>query len=149
MDGSGNVYFSDSVLNVVEEWNAATQQVNTLVSGLNNPSGVAVDRPGNVYFADSCNQAIKESSLGSDRSLCNIRLPPSAPVVLRVETGGANDGTPLRIHVYVSTQPTDAGFRQPCFEGYRRTEAFGGTPTCRSSQATAFDPVREAGARTG
>jgi sugar lactone lactonase YvrE len=60
VDGSGNVYFSDSVLNVVEEWNAATQQVTTLVSGLSNPSGVAVDGSGNVYFADSGNNAIKE-----------------------------------------------------------------------------------------
>jgi sugar lactone lactonase YvrE len=62
VDGSGNVYFSDSVLNVVEEWNASTQTVSTLVSGLSSPSGVAVDGSGNVYFADSGNNAIKEVS---------------------------------------------------------------------------------------
>jgi sugar lactone lactonase YvrE len=60
VDGSGNVYFSDSVLNAVQEWNATTQTVSPLVSGLNNPSGVAVDGSGNVYFADSGNNAIKE-----------------------------------------------------------------------------------------
>jgi streptogramin lyase len=60
VDGSGNVYFSDSTLNLIEEWNAATQMVTTLVSGLSSPSGVAVDGSGNVYFADSGNNAIKE-----------------------------------------------------------------------------------------
>ena len=39
----------------------STQQVTTLVStGLNTPSGVAVDGSGNVYIADTPNNAIKE-----------------------------------------------------------------------------------------
>jgi streptogramin lyase len=63
VDGTGNVYFSDSVLNLIEEWNATTQAVTTLVSsGISGPSGVAVDGSGNVYFADSGNNAIKEWS---------------------------------------------------------------------------------------
>jgi hypothetical protein len=32
VDGSGNVYFSDSGNNAIKEWSASTQQVNTLVS---------------------------------------------------------------------------------------------------------------------
>jgi len=60
VDGSGNVYFSDRALSLIEEWNATTQAVTTLVPGLSSPSGVAVDGSGNVYFADSGNNAIKE-----------------------------------------------------------------------------------------
>ncbi len=63
VDGSGNVYFSDSALGLIEEWNATTQALTTLVSsGISGPSGVAVDGSGNVYFADSGNNAIKEWS---------------------------------------------------------------------------------------
>ena len=61
MDGSGNVYIADSGNNAIKEWNAATQQVTTLVSsGLGSPSGVAVDGSGNVYFADSGINVVKE-----------------------------------------------------------------------------------------
>ena len=42
------------------EQSAASGAVTTLVSGLNNPLGVAVDGVGNVYIADSGNNAVKE-----------------------------------------------------------------------------------------
>jgi hypothetical protein len=53
VDGSGNLYFSDNMANEVEEWNAGTQMVTPLASGLNYPSAVAVDGSGNVYFSDT------------------------------------------------------------------------------------------------
>ena len=50
VDGSGNVYFSTET--TINEWHASTQQITTLVSGLDNLQGVAVDESGNVYFAN-------------------------------------------------------------------------------------------------
>jgi FtsP/CotA-like multicopper oxidase with cupredoxin domain/sugar lactone lactonase YvrE len=61
VDGSGNVYFSDSANNVIKKWTVANNTVTTLVSnGLSNPQGVALDGAGNVYFADFGNRAVKE-----------------------------------------------------------------------------------------
>jgi len=61
VDVAGNLYSSGTSNNAIQEWNALTQQVATLVStGLSSPSGVAVDGIGNVYFSDSGNNAIKE-----------------------------------------------------------------------------------------
>ena len=61
VDGAGNVYIADTDNNAIEEWNATTQTVTTLVSsGLNEPGGVAVDGAGNVYIADTGNNAIEE-----------------------------------------------------------------------------------------
>ena len=57
---SGNVYIADSGNHAIEEISAANQQLATLVSGLSNPSGVAVDGQGNVYFSDTSNNAIDE-----------------------------------------------------------------------------------------
>jgi hypothetical protein len=59
VDGSGNVYLSDSGNQAIKEWSASTQIVSTL-AGVSNPAGVAVDGSGNLYFADSGNKAIKE-----------------------------------------------------------------------------------------
>jgi sugar lactone lactonase YvrE len=61
VDGSGNVFFSDTDNGAIKEWHASTQTVSTLVSsGLNLPFGVAVDGSGNVFIADTDNGAIKE-----------------------------------------------------------------------------------------
>ena len=55
------VYIADTYNNAIEEWNATTQTVTTLVSsGLWDPEGVAVDGLGNVYFTNSSNSAIEE-----------------------------------------------------------------------------------------
>ncbi len=59
MDSAGNVYIADNYHSVIEEWNATTQRVSTLVSsGVSQPYGVAVDGSGNVYITDD--QAIEE-----------------------------------------------------------------------------------------
>ena len=60
VDASGNVYVADTGDNAIKEWNAASETVSTLVSGLKAPQGVAVDSSDNVYFSDTGNNAIKE-----------------------------------------------------------------------------------------
>jgi len=60
VDGKGNVYIADTANNAIKEWNAAAQQLSTLVSGLNGPAGVAVDAFGNVYFTDTKNNMVKK-----------------------------------------------------------------------------------------
>jgi hypothetical protein len=61
VDGSGNVFIADTRNGAIKEWSASTQVVSTLVSsGLNHPSGVAVDESGNVFIADTFNGAIEE-----------------------------------------------------------------------------------------
>jgi hypothetical protein len=53
VDAVGNVYYSMNDAGTLLKWTAATQQVSTLISGLNAPTGVAADAAGNVYFAES------------------------------------------------------------------------------------------------
>jgi hypothetical protein len=61
VDGAGNVYIADNYYGTIEEWNAASGTVSTLVSsGLNQPGGVAVDGAGNVYIADTVNWAVRK-----------------------------------------------------------------------------------------
>ena len=63
MDALGNVYFADKNNNAIEEWSVADQTVSALVStGLNKPSGVAVDGQGNLYIADTADNALKQWS---------------------------------------------------------------------------------------
>ena len=60
VDAAGNVYVADASDNSIQEWNASTQTVSTVVSaGLNDPHGLAVDASGNVYIADTNDGAIK------------------------------------------------------------------------------------------
>ena len=59
VDGQGNVYIADLVDAAVKMWNAATQQLTTLISaGLLGPIGVAVDPQGDVYVADLVSNGI-------------------------------------------------------------------------------------------
>ena len=63
---AGNVFVADTVHGAVKEILAvgggipASHGINTLGSGFNYPSGVAVDASGNVYVADTQNNAVKE-----------------------------------------------------------------------------------------
>ncbi|HLY16683.1 MAG TPA: FG-GAP-like repeat-containing protein [Bryobacteraceae bacterium] len=64
VDGQGNVYVSDTGNNALKQWNAATQQVTSLISsGLKGPAGLAVDGLENVYVADSGDSAVEELSI--------------------------------------------------------------------------------------
>ncbi len=60
VDGAGNLYIADTYGGAIKEWNAATQQLATLVSGQSLPYGVAVDAAGDVYTAYPRIQAVNE-----------------------------------------------------------------------------------------
>ncbi|MDB6067655.1 MAG: multicopper oxidase type 3 [Pedosphaera sp.] len=59
VDGTGNVYFSDSSHGAIKKWTLSNNTVSTLVSGIGLPQGLALDRLGNVYFADFQNTVVK------------------------------------------------------------------------------------------
>jgi hypothetical protein len=60
-DASGNVYIADCAGNAIDEWNAATHTLSTVISsGLSDPEGLAMDASGNIYIADYGDNAIKE-----------------------------------------------------------------------------------------
>jgi DNA-binding beta-propeller fold protein YncE len=60
VDGSGDVYITDTYNQAIKEWTAANDTVTTPVSsGLLEPFGVAVDGAGNLYIADTWSNAIK------------------------------------------------------------------------------------------
>ena len=89
VDGSGNVYFSDSGIGAIEEWVAASNSVRTLVTnGLNLPWGIALDSGGNVYFADRGNSAVKEwlAASKSVRTLVSSGL--NSPQAVAVDSLG-------------------------------------------------------------
>ncbi len=70
VDGSGNLYIADNGSNSIDEWNAVSHVVSSLVSaGLSHPQGVAVDSAGNVYFADTNHSAIKEWPVAAPHSV--------------------------------------------------------------------------------
>jgi len=68
VDGSGNIYFTDSYQNRVRKVMASTGIINTIAgsgatvysgdggaavsAGINDPEGIAVDNSGNLYIAD-------------------------------------------------------------------------------------------------
>jgi streptogramin lyase len=56
--------------NVIQQYSPATQQTSILISGLNNPKGVAVDGSGNLYVADSGNNAIE--SFNASRQMTTL-----------------------------------------------------------------------------
>ena len=62
---------------------------NTLViSGLNNPQGVAVDASGNVYIADTANNAVKEWSVSSLQVSTLVSSGLSHPAAVAVDANG-------------------------------------------------------------
>lgn len=88
VDGAGNIYIADTGKNSIDEANAATQKVSTLVSGLNGPTGVAVDTQGNVYFADSKNNAIKEFIPSQDLVIPLVSTGLTRPIGVAVDSRG-------------------------------------------------------------
>jgi sugar lactone lactonase YvrE len=60
VDGSGNVYISDTLNNRVlkETLSAGTYTQSTIVSGLADPDQIAVDGNGNIYIADTGNSRV-------------------------------------------------------------------------------------------
>jgi Putative binding domain, N-terminal len=63
----------------VKQWNAATQQVTTLVSsGLSGPAGVALDAQANLYIADRMHNAIQKVAFGYV-SFSSTSLTESSP----------------------------------------------------------------------
>ncbi len=89
VDGAGNIYFSNSSAGTIQEWNAATQQVSTLVSsGLSNPSAVAVDSSGNVYIADTGHNAIQQWNVAMQQLIPLISSNLNSPLGVAVDADG-------------------------------------------------------------
>ncbi len=89
VDGAGNVYFSVSADNAIDEWNAATQTISTVVSsGLNEPYGVAVDGAGNVFIADFGDNAIKEWHAATQTLSTLVSSGLSGPYGVAVDGSG-------------------------------------------------------------
>ena len=87
VDTSGNVYFTNG--NLLQQWNAASQQVNTLIpSGLSGPTGVAVDGAGSVYIADTGNNAIKEWNVNTQNVTELVASGLSHPGGVAVDNAG-------------------------------------------------------------
>jgi sugar lactone lactonase YvrE len=87
VDGSGDVYFSDTSNYTIKEWSAATQQVTTLATlSVNDPPwGVAADGYGNVYVADD--GSIKEWAAATQQ-LTTLVSSGVTPVAAAVDTSG-------------------------------------------------------------
>jgi hypothetical protein len=60
VDRAGNVYRSSANLGVVDEWTAANHTGATLIAGLGDPNGLAVDGAGNLYIADADEEIFRE-----------------------------------------------------------------------------------------
>ena len=69
VDAAGNVYIADSGDNAIQEWNAATKKVSTVVTnGMDTICGVAADRSGDIYYISYYNDS---SSIGTGISIGN------------------------------------------------------------------------------
>jgi len=87
VDGADNVYFTDHVNGLVEEWAAATSNVTTLSSGLGNLTGVAVDVAGNVY-ATGYSAVISEWIAANGQTTPVLSTNLYTPEGLAVDGGG-------------------------------------------------------------
>ncbi len=91
VDGSGNVFVTDSHNNAVKEIIAAGgyTTVNTLGSGFSIPYGVAVDGNGNVFVADYGNSAVKEIlAAGGYTTVNTLGSGFNRPLGVAVEASG-------------------------------------------------------------
>jgi autotransporter-associated beta strand protein len=100
VDSWGNVYFSDTNNNAVDEWNPTTGAVNNLnIAGLNTPWGVATDSAGNVYIANVNHNAIDEWNAGT-WNVTTLNIPGLVnPCGVAVDAAG---------HVYISDTGNNA-----------------------------------------
>jgi hypothetical protein len=106
-DASGDLFVTDSVNNAVYEIVAGTggdaagivssnSTVNTILStGLNAPTGVAVDGNGNVFVADSANNLVKEIVAGTGGDAAGVVSPNST--VNTILSTGLNDPTGVAV----------------------------------------------------
>ena len=104
VDGSGNVYFSDTGNNAIKKWTAATNSVSTLVNnGLVYPVGVAVDGAGNVYAATFGPGSSFGDSMVYEWNAANSNLTTFPSSQFELAQGVAVDGSG---NVYVADEST-------------------------------------------
>jgi sugar lactone lactonase YvrE len=94
VDGSGNVYVSDSDVGVFKETPSAGGYTQSIVAktGLKNPSWVSVDGCGNVYIADSDNNRVLKEAV-SPGGYAQSVVADAATNGLSYPTGVAVDGS--------------------------------------------------------
>jgi sugar lactone lactonase YvrE len=88
VDAAGNVYIADSGNKAIDEWAPGNTDLSptyqgwgvgahTLVSGFNDPQGVAVDGAGNLYIADSGQIEEWTAATGNTSTLVSSALLPA------------------------------------------------------------------------
>ena len=89
VDAAGNVYVADTYDDAINEWNASTQAVTTLVSSaLAGPTGVAVDAAGNVYVVNQGDGTLKEWQAATQTVTTLIASGLNQPYSLAVDASG-------------------------------------------------------------
>jgi hypothetical protein len=91
LDGSGNLYITNTGANDVIQASSATLESGdaalvTLGYGLNAPTGIALDSSGNVYVADTGNNRVVEIA---DGSLTVVGNGTTAPTGVAVDASGS------------------------------------------------------------
>ena len=84
----GNVYYALNDVGQLVKWTASTQQVSTLASGLNGPTGVAVDAAGNVYVSEGTGNTLKVWSSSTQQVTTVIGNGLSNPQGLATDLSG-------------------------------------------------------------
>ena len=87
VDAVGNVYISGAD-NTLQKWNAATQELLELASGLNAPSELALDAAGNLYVADQNSNTIQQWSAGTGQPTTLASTAPYRPRGVAVDPSG-------------------------------------------------------------
>jgi sugar lactone lactonase YvrE len=97
IDGTGNVYLTDNVHNVVVEVPAGSgTPVGCPVTNLNGPEGIAVDANGNVYVGDDGNTRV-------------VKLPPGCGSQTVVPTTGLSNTINLAVDAAYNLYISDGG----------------------------------------